>query len=218
MNNKMTISLIIAGLLLLIIGMTLGLKNMKPVNFNVFAGIIIVIGTFFGLFGKQLQDKNSSDKSDKILSNTAETYKQLTGGDSYCVIEPNFNAANNQLSFSLKHIGTTSLKNVQITVEDEGRRAYLIQTKANNEYGSKLANKITKETQYRFEFNSINPQTIRNIQIPLENNQPEVRMRIWIFLDNGNIFEYLQISDLQNEAKRKIHLELKRGDEELKTY
>jgi len=73
----MAITLIIIGALLLILGMTLGLKSIKPMYFNVVAGIIIVIGTFFGLFGKQLQDKSSSEKSDKILSNTVETSDQV---------------------------------------------------------------------------------------------------------------------------------------------
>ena len=166
-------------------------------------------------FEDKLREENT-DLYTKLANASSQIYKQVTGGNSYCVIEPSFNAANNQLSFSLKHMGETPLRNVQVTIEDEGRRAYLIQTQANNDYGSSLANKISKETSYGFEFNSINPNTIRNIQIPVENNQPEIRMRIWMFLDNGTVFEYLQISNLMDNVKRKIHLELKRGDETLK--
>lgn len=267
----MTIALIliILGVISLVIGMTLGLKSIKPVNFNVIAGVIIVIGTFFGLFGKQLQDKSSSEKSDKILLNTAEAtdrikvldgqnqqlqsqsktleekielqhkiidklreentelytnlatasskiYKQVTGGDSYCVIEPNFNAVNDQLHFTLKLVGQTPLNNAQITIEDLGRRAYLIQTQANNDYKSSAANKITKETSYGWEYTSIKPNTILKLPIPLEPNQTEVRLHIWMFLDNGTVFEDLQITDLKDEAKRKILIDLKRGEESLK--
>jgi hypothetical protein len=41
--------------------------------FNVIAGLIILLGSFFGLFGKQLQDKSSSEKSDKILQTSEST-------------------------------------------------------------------------------------------------------------------------------------------------
>lgn len=63
----MAILLVILGCILLIIGLALSLKSMKPVYLNLISGLVILIGTFFGLFGKQLQDKNSSEKSDKIL-------------------------------------------------------------------------------------------------------------------------------------------------------
>ena len=78
--NKMAISLIILGAISLIIGMVLAMSTVKPMYFNVIAGLIILIGTFFGLFGKQLQDQNSSEKSDKILKtgeNTIEKIEQL---------------------------------------------------------------------------------------------------------------------------------------------
>jgi len=39
-----------------------------------------------------------------------------------------------------------------------------------------------------------------------------------MFLDNGTVFEYLQISNPSDEAKRKIQLELKRGGEMLKIH
>ncbi|MFC1223061.1 hypothetical protein ACFE6N_04585 [Pedobacter sp. BG31] len=76
----MAILLILLGAILLIIGMSFALKSIKPVYFNVISGAIIIIGTIFGLFGKQLQDLNSSEKSDKILftsTNTEENVKEL---------------------------------------------------------------------------------------------------------------------------------------------
>lgn len=76
----MAIALIILGGVLLIAGLILSLKSIKPLYLNVITGLIIIIGTFFGLFGKQLQDKSSSDKSDKILktgSNTEEKVDHL---------------------------------------------------------------------------------------------------------------------------------------------
>jgi uncharacterized membrane-anchored protein YhcB (DUF1043 family) len=73
----MTISLLLAGAGLLILGMILGLKTLKPIYLNVAAGLIILIGTFFGIFGKQLQDKSSSEKSDQILKNSTNTSEKI---------------------------------------------------------------------------------------------------------------------------------------------
>lgn len=77
MTKKMAIVLIILGSLLLITGLALALRDIKPMHFNVIAGIIILIGSFFGLFGKQLQDKNSSEKSDKILKTSESTEHKI---------------------------------------------------------------------------------------------------------------------------------------------
>lgn len=73
----MAITLIILGGILLIIGLTLSLKSIKPIYLNAISGLVIIIGTFFGLFGKQLQDKNSSEKSDKILKTSANTEEKV---------------------------------------------------------------------------------------------------------------------------------------------
>lgn len=75
-----TIIIIIIGTIILAVGMIMALKTVKPMYLNVISGIIIVIGTFFGLFGKQLQDKSSSEKSDKIIrvgENTIEKVDDL---------------------------------------------------------------------------------------------------------------------------------------------
>ena len=77
MKKNMAIILIIAGSILLIIGLTLSLKSIKPMYLNVVSGLIIIIGTFFGLFGKQLQDKSSSEKSDSILKTSANTEEKV---------------------------------------------------------------------------------------------------------------------------------------------
>ena len=73
----MYLVLIVAALLILIFGMFLGMKSMKPLHFNLIAGLIIVVGTFFGLFGRQLQDKIAGEKSDNILKNTSHLQDQL---------------------------------------------------------------------------------------------------------------------------------------------
>ena len=79
MVSKMTILLIVSGLTLLIFGLVLGLKQIKPVHMNVISGVVIVIGTFFGLFGKQLQDLSSSEKSDNILKTGQNTNEKIDG-------------------------------------------------------------------------------------------------------------------------------------------
>lgn len=77
MISKMTIPLIIFSLILLICGLILGQKQIKPVHMNVISGIVIVVGTLFGLFGKQLQDLNSSEKSDNILKTGINTNEKI---------------------------------------------------------------------------------------------------------------------------------------------
>lgn len=77
MTKKMASTLIIIGCILLIAGLTLSLKSIKPMYLNVISGLVIIIGTFFGVFGKQLQDKSSSDKSDKILRTGASTEEKV---------------------------------------------------------------------------------------------------------------------------------------------
>ena len=64
-KTKMAIALVALGSFLLIAGLILSLRVIKPMYFNVMSGLVIIIGTGFGLFGKQLQDKSSSDKSDE---------------------------------------------------------------------------------------------------------------------------------------------------------
>lgn len=99
--------LIIIGGATLVIGMLIAIRTMKPMYFNVISGLIILVGTLFGLFGKQLQDKNSSEKSDKIIGlqndliksgqEVKNLYKELSiaqqevinyqkGGDSFCYV------------------------------------------------------------------------------------------------------------------------------------
>mgnify|MGYP001338065090 CR=1 FL=1 len=265
----MAIPLIIIGALILIIGMILALKNIKPMYLNVIAGLIILIGTFFGLFGKQLQDQSSSEKSDKILK-TGETtnekvnsltvqntelktqavelnnkidaqantidnlraenadlysklsaaskdiYDKITGGESYCVFEVFFDAMSNKPAFNLRHIGNTPLKNVQVTIEDLARRVFLIDNLAKNDYKSPLISQIANNTFYGLEYPSLYPSTsVENIPIPVENGQKDIRMRIWIHLDNGNLFETLEVSNFDDDKKRVYKLELKRGDKVL---
>jgi len=77
MTKKMAITLIILGCILLVVGLTLSLKSIKPIYLNLIAGLVIIIGSFFGLFGKQLQDKSSSEKSDKILKTGASTEEKV---------------------------------------------------------------------------------------------------------------------------------------------
>jgi len=44
---------------------------------NFISGIVIITGTFFGLFGKQLQDKLAGDKSDRILATGENTNEKV---------------------------------------------------------------------------------------------------------------------------------------------
>jgi DNA-binding FrmR family transcriptional regulator len=59
------------------IGLYMALNEFKPIVFNILSGFVILLGTGFGLFGKYIQDKSSSQKSDKILENTQAFEGQL---------------------------------------------------------------------------------------------------------------------------------------------
>ncbi len=67
MKEKMYLLLIILGAVSLFIGMLLAMKSMKPMHFTVLAGIIVIVGTLFGIFGKLLQDQSNSNNTTNIL-------------------------------------------------------------------------------------------------------------------------------------------------------
>jgi hypothetical protein len=262
MSKKVIITFIVIGVTLLTIGMTLALKSMKPIHINVISGLIILLGTFFGLFGKQLQDKSSSEKSDRILQTGESTiekvdsltfqnqelankievqaqtidslrvensdlyskladaskdiYTKITGGESYCYILPLF-GEKGKPQFILKHEGNTALKNVQITIEDLARRMHLIKNSNQTDYFSPTFLKIMDETSYGFEHASLYPQTaVVNISIPIEEGQNDINLRIWIHLDNGSLFQTLEVKNFQSK-NRSLKSELRRGNQVLKT-
>jgi hypothetical protein len=266
--NKVAVFLICIGGLLLIVGMTVALRTVKPMYVNIISGLIILTGTFFGLFGKQLQDKNSSEKSDKILTTgentyekvdnlktqnnelknqattltskidtqantidklrtenadlysklagqSKEIYNQVTGGDSYCVFEVFFDNETNKPAFNLKHVGKTVLRNVIVSIEDYARRAFLVQTLAKNDWSSPLVSDIINKTHYQLEYPSLYPTTsVENIGIPIEEGQQNIKMSIWIHLDNGQLFETLDVENFK-QKNMSYKLELKKGDKVL---
>ncbi len=197
----MILILIIIGCLMLIIGLFFATKQIKPIQLNIISGIVIIIGTFFGLFGKFLQDKNSSEKSDKILNTTNEVYRKITGGDSYCVINVTFDEANNEPYFFLTLHGNTSLKNVNIKIEDYARRVYLVKKLANNDFYSPIGKKIVEETKYNFEIASLYPNTLSEIPIQIEDGQTNIIMGIWFFIDSGIIYEDIKIINFKSKNR-----------------
>lgn len=81
---QVTYTLIITGFILILIGLSIGLKNIDPKKFVAIAGTIGIIITGFGIFGKFFQDEKSGQKQNEILNNTinnlaksAETIKSV---------------------------------------------------------------------------------------------------------------------------------------------
>jgi hypothetical protein len=66
--------------------------------------------------------KENTDLYVKLANASNKIYTQITGGDSYCVFEVFFNVTSNTPSFNLRLIGTTALKNVQVTIDDLARQ------------------------------------------------------------------------------------------------
>ena len=115
MYKKMAIALIFLGLFILILGMSIGLKNIKPIQMNVISGIVIVIGTCFGLFGKKLQDLGSSEKSDKILltgTNTNEKVDLLKNQN--IELQKKADTLNNKLETQAETIDKLRLENTNL--------------------------------------------------------------------------------------------------------
>lgn len=159
----------------------------------------------------ELRQENTELYS-KLSKASNEIYQNITGGDSYCVFEVFFDAITSKPNFSIRHEGKIPLKNVQVTIEDLARRVYLIDNVAKRDYSSPQISQIINNTYYGFHFPSIYPNTLVNVNIPIESGQKEIRMLIWINLDNGSLFETLEVSGFREDT-RKIKLELKRGDD-----
>jgi hypothetical protein len=155
----------------------------------------------------------NADLYAKLAASSKEIYSRITGGDSYCVFEVFFDGANKPL-FNLKLVGTTPLKNVTVTIQDLARRVFLIERTAKNDWSSPLVPQINSNTTYGLQYPSIYPNTsIENIPIPVEDDQKDIRMIIWIYLDNGGLFETLEVSNFRDNRNRNHKLELRKGDE-----
>lgn len=81
----MTYFLLASGLILILFGLYLGLKNIDPKFFVAIASGIGLLIAIFGIFGKLYQDIKSGDKQNNILENTilsleksVETIKTVT--------------------------------------------------------------------------------------------------------------------------------------------
>lgn len=81
----MTYFLLVSGLILILVGLYLGLKNIDPKFFVAIASGIGLLIAIFGIFGKLYQDIKSGDKQNNILDNTilnleksVETIKTVT--------------------------------------------------------------------------------------------------------------------------------------------
>jgi len=206
------------------------LKTLKPMTLILIGAIVAIIGGLISAYGTYSHNKKSSEKSDKIyqqLENQAKTidelrrentnlYSKLTGGDSYCKIEVTFNATTNKPSFRLMHIGDSPLQNFNISIEDYGRRGYFMKQMSKSELNSPLLSQIVEKTRYSFHFASLQPSTATEINIPVEQNQTDINLKIFFYLNNGEIVETLNVQNI-NTDKRIFKIEIKRGDKVLES-
>ncbi len=77
----MVLSVIILGALILLFGMVLAVKSMRPVEFNIVAGIIATIGTLFLVFGKHKQDLNSSKNMENLKNQVINLQSEISKKD-----------------------------------------------------------------------------------------------------------------------------------------
>ncbi len=158
----------------------------------------------------------------KILSNKSnQIFQNIIGGDSYCYLRLLFRRM--EPEFMLVHQGNNTLRNVHIEIEDYARRVflwnkYLGSNHIYNDSTARIINDISDMTHYSFQYPSIYPNTcIPQFPIPIELGQTEIRMRIWINLENGLIIENIEMPDTKDN-KHRHHLEVRRGEKIIKTH
>jgi hypothetical protein len=255
MSKPMAYSLLILGFMILSAGLFFALKTFKPMHFNLIAGLIAVLITVFALFGRLMQDKSSSEKSDLILKSGEQTgekidslkfqnaelntklekqsetidnlrkentdlhsklsqvsgkiYSKVTGGDSYCVVKPMF-SDNENPKYLIQLIGDVALKEVQISIDDIGRRASLLNSVKNIDEKIEEIFQILEETKYSFSM-SLYPETARILSIPMEVNQRDIDLLIRIYQDNGTTEQLLKVPEFRSK-NRKIENTVKRNN------
>lgn len=79
MSAKMTIFIIILGMILILTGMVSGLKILKPIQLNLIAAITAGLVTLVGFFGKYLYEANSSERNARIEATVKELQRQNEG-------------------------------------------------------------------------------------------------------------------------------------------
>lgn len=158
---------------------------------------------------------------EKLAQKSNAIYQNIIGGDSYCYLRLLFHRM--EPEFMLVHEGSNTLRNVHIEIEDYARRVflwdkYLGKNFIYNDSTSKILNDISNKTHYSFQYQSIYPNTaIQQFPIPIEPGQTEIRMQIWINLENGLLIENLDMPD-SRDKKHRHRLEVRKGEKKLMTH
>ncbi len=109
----------------------------------------------------------------------------------------------------LFHKGERPLQNVQLDIQDFGRRQILLEKWNKGDQNKKELKIIFDKTTYFYDFPVIYPNSAAQIfNFPLEPGQEEINLHIWIRLSNGTYFETLYLSNFIKGPIKK-HLELK---------
>jgi hypothetical protein len=64
---------------------------------------------------------------------------------------------------------------------------------------------------------TVHPNTYSELSIPFEPNQTDINLIVWIYQDNGMIFETLEAHNL-NDTTRTVKYEVRSGNHLLKKY
>lgn len=160
---------------------------------------------------KQLRDENT-ELHLKVAKISSEIYSNITGGNSYCVVYPAFSYKGTE--FYIMLIGDTPLRDVQISIDDIGRRRFLT-SKMNISHleldDKKKVDELFKvipKTQYFLSLESVYPNIMNFISIPVEKEQEEVDLLIRINQPNGKTEQLLEIKNLKSPTERKVNISL----------
>ena len=94
------------------------LKYLNPTYLIAIGAFISIIGSILASKQSDIEVRKTNDKLESVSKVTAETNKQITGGDSYCSMIVTFNAKTNEPRFDLMHVGDTKIEKVQIIISD----------------------------------------------------------------------------------------------------
>lgn len=186
MNKKMTIGLISVFIVILFASLYWGLTTMKPIHFNVFAGCVVVIATFFALFGKKLQDESSSNKSDKMIATGESTEQKVirlqTTIDEQATTIDSLRKENTDLHAKLAaksiEIFNVAKKGVDVSLAgfNEQRENFVKQNRPVLEVGKfDIGNPRQEFLKYEIKNININPAQIIWVVHGVTNNKPDLK-------------------------------------------
>ena len=175
--------------------------------------VLIIGGGFIAAFGTYLASKQSdfdSLKNEKLLTQIQTQTNQITGGNSFCVIDPFFDGKYAQ--FLLRIIGENKLENVNITIRDvEKGSKYKLKINDDGTVDRNEVEKLKFDTTTKLEYNALYPNAGIDLKVPIAQGLENLDYHIVFWFGNRNIVENIKVTNYKTE-KRKIVVTVKENN------